>query len=612
MVIAMSNKPTIFVAVPFHYEQQRFKILRGQRWGAIDHLLLQAIVKEPASAQGLSEASNLPKRLVVEILIPLMKAGWLELTEVDRQFCFVATPRGQAVATLEELPLEKEPITSVRQFIIDPCTAHCYRVGHRQQLFQLYNEKRLNEIIPTKGNLIASLAFLKPYREAHHADIFDCVSEGDEEAVAIDDTYIRINRDNIRYGLVSVDDSERIGNAPPNLSEELSGQILMAAHKKWEELEVLGGSSSQQQELLVVKGSEVSKSFTMLELSEDEVELILGAESHKNTFDAVLESARSRLVIHSTFINSSKLVSLKDKLFELARKSVRVDILWGQVEPGEGKDLQTYQDTRDSLNALVEQAKAEGLDTLINVHLEPTGSHSKFMIFDDSNGEYSVVLGSCNWLNSNFNLFEASVKISSKSFASDMLRVSSTLSQGISRVSNLFSRELSTLANAVAKGVGRTNRKPPRNSIKVKLVLKNEHYDLVRKARDEAEVDIFVCSHRFSHIAQRPVITPLITSVSNSGVEAQIYYGCTSAGFSQDSVDALSKSIGDANISFEKVALPAVHAKILAWDSNNAVITSLNWLSASAHGNDYDEIGIHLEGCGVADEIRSEFGRQAR
>jgi len=608
----MSNRPTIFVAVPFHYEQQRFKILRGQRWGAIDHLLLQAIVKKPVSAQGLSEASNLPKRLVVEMLIPLMKAGWLELTEVDRQFCFVSTPRGQAVATLEELPLEKEPITSVRQFIIDPCTAGCYRVGHRQQLFQLYNEKRLNEITPAKGNLIASLAFSKPYRAAHHADIFDCVSEGDEEAVAIDDTYIRISRDNIRYGLVSVDDSDRIGNAPPNLSEKLSEQILMAAQKKWEELEVLGGSSNQQQELLVVRGSEVSKTFTTLELSEDEVNLILGGDSHKRTFEGVLESARSRLVIHSTFINPSKLVSLKDKLFGLARKSVRVDILWGQVEPGESKDLQTYQDTRDSLNTLIEQAKAEGLDTLINVHVEPTGSHSKFMIFDDSIGDYSVILGSCNWLNSNFNLFEASVKVSSKSFASDMLRVSSTLSQGISRVSNLFSRELSTLANSVAKGVVQTNRKLCRKSVKVKLVLKNEHYDLVRKARDEAEADIFVCSHRFSHIAQRPVILPLITSVSNSAVEAQIYYGCTSAGFSQDSVDALSSSIGEANISFEKIALPAVHAKILAWDSNNAVITSLNWLSASAHGNDYDEIGIHLEGSGVADQVRAEFGRQTR
>lgn len=606
----MSNKPTIFVAVPFHYEQQRFKILRGQRWGAIDHLLLQAIVQKPASAQELSRLSNLPKRLVIEMLIPLMKAGWLELANMDKQFSFVATPRGQAVATLEELPLEKEPITSVRQFIIDPCTADCYRVGHRQQLFQLYNQKRLNEILPTKGNFIASLSFSTPYRKAHHADIFECVSEGDEEAVAIDDTYIRISRDNTRYGLISVDDSDRIGNAPVNLSEELLEQILATAHKKSEELELVGEAANKQRDLFTFKGTEIAKIFPVVELGEEEVELVLGAESHRAMFEAVLASARSRLVIHSTFINPSNLKSLTDNLFALARKSVKIDILWGQVEPSEGKDLQAYQATRDSLCVLVEHAKIEGLDTLINVHLEPTASHSKFMIYDDQNGEYSVVLGSCNWLNSNFKLFEASVKISSKSFASDMLRVSSTLSQGISRVSNLFSRELSTLANAVAREKTKPSCDFSGESMKVKLVLKNEHYDLVRRARDEAKADIFVCSHRFSHIAQRPVITPLITSTNNSGVGARIYYGCTSAGFNQGDIDALSSSVGRASVSFEKIALPAVHAKILAWDENNAVITSLNWLSASAYGNDYDEIGIHLEGCGVAEKIKKIFDEQ--
>ncbi|WP_167346922.1 phospholipase D-like domain-containing protein [Pseudomonas paralactis] len=604
----MANRPTIFVAVPFYYEQQRFKILKGKRWGAIDHLLLQAIVKQPASAQQLAKASNLPKRLIIEVLIPLMKAGWLELVKVEKQFSFVATSNGKAVATLEELPLEKEPITSIRQYIIDPCTSDCYRVGHRQQAFQLYNEKRLGEILPSKGSFVATLSFPKPYKEAHHADIFDCVSDGDEEAVAIDDTYIRISRDNIRYGLVSVDDSDRIGNAPINLSDDLTEQILMTAHKKSEELELLGTQTEKQHSMFTFQGSKIEKNFPAIELKRDDVQLILGADEHKAALEISLKTASTRLIIHSTFINPANLKALTGELFSLAKRSVKIDILWGQVEPSEGKDLQPYQQTRDSLSEMVEHARLEGLDTLINVHLEPTASHSKFIIYDDPKGDYSVFLGSCNWLNSNFTLFEASVKISSTAFASDMLRISSSLAQGISKVSNLFSRELSTLANSVARKSIAQQNDPSEDLVSVKLILKNEHYDLVRRARDEAKIDIVVCSHRFSHIAQRPVITPLITSTNgNSGVKAKIFYGRTSGGLTENNISTISEAAKDANINIEKIALPAIHAKILAWDSDNFVITSLNWLSASAYGNDYDEIGVHVEGHAVAEEIKSIF-----
>ncbi|WP_449123394.1 phospholipase D-like domain-containing protein [Pseudomonas sp. MPG01] len=604
----MANRPTIFIAVPFHYEQQRFKILKGQRWGAIDHLLLQAIVKQPTSAQQLSKASNLPKRLIIEILIPLMKAGWLELVKIEKNFSFVATPSGKAVATLEELPLDKEPITSIRQYVIDPCTANCYRVGHRQQTFQLYNEKRLNEILPTKGSFIATLSFPKPFKTAHHADIFDCVSDGDEEAVAIDDTYIRISRDNTRYGLISVDDSDRIGNAPNNLSNELTEQILITAHKKAEELALLGNQPEKQHDMFTYQGSTIEKQFPAIELKKDEVQLILGADEHKTALDHSLKTAHTRLIIHSTFINPTNLSSLTDELFSLAKRTVKIDILWGQVEPIEGKELLSYQETRDSLSKLVELARLEGLDTLINVHLEPTASHSKFIIYDEPNGDYSVVLGSCNWLNTNFTLFEASVKITSTAFASNMLRISSSLSQGISKVSNLFSRELSTLANSVTRNSTTTTHTPSDELVSVKLILKNEHYDLVRRARDEAKIDIFVCSHRFSHIAQRPVITPLITSTNeNSGVKAQIFYGRTSGGLTEKNILTISDSAKDANINIEKIALPTIHAKMLTWDSDNVVITSLNWLSASAHGNDYDEIGIHIEGRAIAEKIKKAF-----
>lgn len=50
-----------------------------------------------------------------------------------------------------------------------------------------------------------------------------------------------------------------------------------------------------------------------------------------------------------------------------------------------------------------------------------------------------------------------------------------------------------------------------------------------------------------------------------------------------------------------------LHAKILTWDDDNAVITSLNWLSASTTGDNYDEIGVYLRGDDVATRVKRSF-----
>lgn len=604
----MSQRPTTYVIVPFHFEQQRFKILKGQRWGAIDHLLLQEIVKSKTSASELARSSCLPKRLIIEILIPLMKAGWLELIRSDSAYLFKATARGEAVAKLEQLPLDKEPLISTRQYIIDPSTGDCYRAGHRQQSFQLYSKKRINELILSKDGYVAILDFKTLISEASYGDIFNCVSDRDEEIIAIDDSYIRISKDHTKYALISVDDSDRIGNAPPNLSSELSEQIIEAAHKKLEIISSIN-QSHKGTGASTFQGKNWSRGHLLHELKDGEYELILGGEKHKLAFDEALTEAKSRLIIHSTFINTKNLSGVSDAIFSLARRSVKIDILWGQVEPIEEGALKSYQATRECLSELIEQTHLQGLDTLINIHLEPTESHSKFIIYDKEPGAYVALLGSCNWLNSNFNLFEASVKLSSQNIVSEIISISSDMARGSSKVSNLFSRELSVLANSLQNKPKNTSGATFPIST-AQLILKNDHYDLVRKARDNAGKDIFICSHQFSHIAKRPIIAPITTSAkSNRDIQANIFYGKTCGGLGEEGVKAISNSVKEINLNIKKISNPVAHAKVLTWDDDNVVITSLNWLSASAYGNDLDEIGIHIVSKDIAKEIKDEFYR---
>jgi hypothetical protein len=112
----MSLQLPIFVKVPFCHGQHRFKIFKGQRWGVVDHLLLQEVVKAPRSAIQLSESSGLPRRLIIEIMIPFMRVGWIQISQQDKSYIFQATPRGMAVASSEELPIDKEPMLSFRHY----------------------------------------------------------------------------------------------------------------------------------------------------------------------------------------------------------------------------------------------------------------------------------------------------------------------------------------------------------------------------------------------------------------------------------------------------------------------------------------------------------------
>ncbi|MDU8643946.1 MULTISPECIES: phospholipase D-like domain-containing protein [Pseudomonas syringae group] len=612
----MNLRPIIYVKVPFYFGQQKFKILKGQRWGAIDHLLLQEIVSAPQSAQQLSMLSKMPKRLIIEILIPLMRVGWLELIKGDSYYLFQATLRGKAVATLEELPLEKEPIISTRQYIIDPCTGQCYRTGHRQQNFQIYSDKRVQEIIKSKGDVVVSMDFEKVRKGINYSDIFDCVSEKDEQVIGFDDSgFGKFNKESIKYALVAVDDSDRVSNLPGETSRELVDQIIKAAHKKYEAINLLGQERlGQKNSLLTYAGSSVEAFCAPHEVLMEEFKLILGASEHREHFFNLMRVAKTRLVIHSTFINPDNLSDILPILISAARRSVRVDILWGQVEPDDGTNLVSYQRTRDSLSSLIDAAKSDGLDTLINIHLDPTRSHSKFVICDDDSGEFSVTLGSCNWLSSGFNRFEASVQVSNKLIVSEMLVVASSLAQGAVRVSNDFSKELAVLANRLRSGainipVG-TNTA---HRIKMQIILKNHHYDLVRKARDEACSDIFVCSHRFSHVAERPVIAPLTTSIKyNSQVQANIFYGRSSGGMRDSELKLLSAELKSVGVNVDKIVRPTIHAKILAWDNDDVVITSLNWLSASANGDNYDEIGVYISGGDVAKIVKRAFEQCAQ
>ncbi len=189
----MQNK-NIYVKIPFHYGVHKFKIFKGHRWGALDHFLLQEISRRSYPIEELSLKSNLPQRLIIEIIIPFMKLGWVELVELDSKYNFRITDVGFIVANHDELPYEREPMESTRKFLIDPKTAKCYRVNARNQNYQIYNKQRANELLRNKNSIATELNIKNPKYAPYPSDILNCVEDSDEEVIGYEE---RANDDHI-------------------------------------------------------------------------------------------------------------------------------------------------------------------------------------------------------------------------------------------------------------------------------------------------------------------------------------------------------------------------------------------------------------------------------
>lgn len=609
--MSISLRPVI-VKVPFYQGQHRFKILKGQNWGAVDHLLLQEIVNQPCSAQQLSDQSHLPRRLIIEIMIPFMRVGWVQLVKYNQGYLFQATNRGIVVASNDELPIEKDPILSFRQFIIDPVTGQCYRVGSRQQSFQIYSEYKVNEILRNKANITSELKIRNARTQPDLIDILECVAEADEEVIGYEEHVVeRPYSQNIKYAIAVVDEHDNITGLP-DISQELKSQVLESARKMSEYIssQNIGTlkENTDTSSFRTFDGTSVDQSYVEHKLAKSQYELILGPDEHETHLKKMINNAKTRIIIHSTFINPVNLEKLFPSLLDSAKRSVQIDILWGQVEPDDTVKIQQYEETLTYLHKFNQRIQSEGLGTLFTVHVEPTNSHAKFIIADNDTTDYSVTIGSCNWLASGFNRFEASVNIQHSKIVVEMLTIASRLARGLSRVSNNLSRELAILASKI-KSADNLNPTPDSyGELSIQLVLKTQHHEFIRKARDEAVREIFICSHRISHFAERPIIAPLIASAGKTdSTNAEIYYGALSGGMKLADAIALSEKLADQGIKIEKANRPMIHAKILTWDDENAVVTSLNWLSASTTGDNYDEIGVYLRGDDVARKIKTSF-----
>ena len=109
----------IKVAIPVFRGKRKFFLDKGRPWSVVEHLILAALSETPRSAAEVSKEGRLPHRLVIEVIIRLMRAGWVELSETSKGSNFRATPAGRNAAGLDELPSAPKRMSRWMNFVID-------------------------------------------------------------------------------------------------------------------------------------------------------------------------------------------------------------------------------------------------------------------------------------------------------------------------------------------------------------------------------------------------------------------------------------------------------------------------------------------------------------
>lgn len=572
------------IAVPVLRGKRRFHFDKGRPWSVVEHAVLAALADRPRRASELATESGLPRRLVVELLVRLMRAGWVELAQKADGVVFSASARGEAAAREDDLPIVHKRMSRYRSFAVDQLTGTIYRARELPSL-----EKHvLVERAKTEP-----IVWIDPPEREIEGEVHDIVGSllsEDEHFIEVDPSGDRLVR---RYALVTVRNGQ-IEGLTKRAPEALREQILKAAQTQAKPgLPVVAFQAPAPPSLDKVPLPEpIMAAFA----HED---LLLGGDAHRTVLEEFTRRARHRLIIHSTFINPDRFEDWRPLLLEAAHRGVLVDILWGESD-----DKAEVNKTRREVMVLREQLTARGDADGLRLHPFSTLSHAKFLIADTGRPDrHCGVIGSCNWLSSGFHSFEASVRVRDP----QVLRMLTEQLVELSRGTSGYWTELTSEFQSLAGLIGRAPT-PSGAKARLQLVLGAAHKHYVREARDGAQRDIFVCSHRFGTGGRQAVIVPALAAAEASHVATSVYYGIASGKGGAKAIADASQETFRAPLKVKAIHQPRLHAKILGWDDDHLLVTSQNWLSADP--GDIDprrEIGLYIQSASVGRVARERF-----
>lgn len=115
------------VAVPVQLARLRVWVDKGRHWSGADRLVLWALSVQSRTATELARDACIPARLINEIILRMMRCGWVELAASPKGAAFRATRVGRdAVETFEILPPVTRRAARRISFVMEPFEWRAY------------------------------------------------------------------------------------------------------------------------------------------------------------------------------------------------------------------------------------------------------------------------------------------------------------------------------------------------------------------------------------------------------------------------------------------------------------------------------------------------------
>ncbi len=579
-----------YVVFPVLRGTRRFFVEKGRRWSVVEHLLLDAVCDAPASAAKLAADANLPKRVVVEAFIRLMRASWVEIISTATGPQFRATPLGLINAPLDQLPAATVTEPKWRGFAIEQITGGVFR----SRELDIRPNSRLP--ITTDDQTVVHLQGRQMRVAGDLCDVFAAIEGEDELIVGIDRSPERLIE---QHAVVTVQ-NEIIEGLPARASAALRSLILASAKEAANTVATGSAEAGSAHVASVPLSSSVQRGNLSILRNAlyDYEDVIVDGAAHKAALERLIRSAGERVIIHSTFIGDASAQALLPILLQAASRGVRVEILWGQDDVGGA--VGTSRAAGERLKVAIANA---GRADAIFVHPFSTNSHAKIVVADNGRGRWTALVGSCNWLASDFTSFEASIRLRDSALVGDLVQALAGLSRGRPGVWHDFAIQMTVLGRRVAnipQGNGRT--------VPMRILFGAEHAKFVLEARDRATKRIFILSHRIGIAARAVALLPTLAAVQRNQIDALLYYGRTTGALSGVDGAELTREFAKEGLEIRPVHRPRLHAKVLGWDDNALAVSSLNWLSADpSDAMPYREIGVFVEAPKIADNFIRVF-----
>jgi cardiolipin synthase A/B len=443
----------VHVAVPMLRGRSQFKLEKGRRWSIVEHLMLDAVVDHPASAAELASRCNLPRRIVVEAFIRLMRVGWVEIASRPEGPIFRATPSGVVQAGASEMRAATTLQRRWMGFSVDCIAGSVFR-GREVVVRTL---KKIT--VPENEPLVVTEPSPR-HSAADLAEVFAAIENEDEVILGMESISQPLFRG---HAVFRVRDGA-IESVSSRMRDELKSAILNAAGAAGSvgRSFVSGGAPTN----ITAPARSASRAMHALF---DQDDLVVDGRGHREVFEWMLTRARRRVLIHSTFVSFDGWRPAVPFLLGAASQGAKIEVFWGQADDASGAS--TSRLACDALRKVIVEA---GRSDDIIVHPFTTGSHAKLLVADDGRGGWSALVGSCNWLSTDYESFETSLRMRDPRVVGELIRHLAALSIGPDGIYNRTVGDLTVLGRQIEAMPRPRGRTAP-----VKVLLAPDHADVV-------------------------------------------------------------------------------------------------------------------------------------